>query len=180
MLEKVTGIYNVDELAKMLKLPPWEQIDEHNVDYICENGEVAYREALKHGKSEEEAEDERMKGQEAASDERYAKWYNGVTEAAEYLLRKHGLTLVPRHKNERRPYEYHIRAYNGWRLAAVKIVETINGVGMFEFGLPEELVRTGPYATMRQAVLQHVHWIKDYPAVYGTISADQVYEQSWR
>jgi len=175
-----TGYINVDTLAAMFKLPSWEGVDEYNVEYICEAGCYAYTEALKEGLSEEQAVEKREAAEAEAQGELFDKWHSSVMHAAEYLFNKHGLTLQPRRKGQKQPYEYKIVALKGWRVAAHKIAETINGVGYFHFSGVAELVSSGPYATERQAVLHHIHWIADYPAVYGSPSAERAYEQAWR
>jgi len=175
-----TGYININTLAAMFKLPSWDSVDESNVDYIYEAGHECYAYALRQGKTEKEAEEARDKAETEMMGELFDKWHDSVLRAAEYLFHKHGLTLKPRRKAEKYPYEYRIVAYNGWQIAAHKIVETINGVGYFYFNDVAELVSSGPYATKRQAALWHLAWVAEYPSVYGSPSAQRAYEQNWR
>lgn len=171
-----TGYINVDTLAAMFKLPSWDKTDECNIEYIWETGQYAYSEALKEGKSEAEAEESREEAERIESEDMFHKWHRAVTVAVGQMFEKHGLALKPRRKGEAYPFEYKIVALAGWKDAADKIIDTINGVGYFHFGTVRDFISSGPYRTARQAVLHHVGWIPDHAEVYGTSSARMIYE----
>jgi hypothetical protein len=180
--QDVSDKVDVNELAKMFDLPDYDKIDEQNVDYVWENGDYAYKEALGGGASEDEAEEARQKAEGEAQTEIYNKWHSGVIDAAEALFGEHGLTLVPikpKHRGSL-PYTYKVVPTTSWNDALKQIIETINGVGYFHFSNPKEFLDSGPYASARIGVLTHLHHIKDQPAVYGGTSAQSIFDRAWR
>jgi len=177
---KVSDKINMDGIAELFGLDTYEHLHERNIDYFGDAGYEARKYALSEGASEEEADEADMKAQEEADTEMFHQWHSAVMAAAESLFEKHGLTLVPAgKKGERYPYEYKVVPEESWEKALVPIIETVNGVGYFHFGSVKEFLRSGPY-TPREGVLTHMHWIKDYPAVYGDTSAQRIYERSFR
>jgi hypothetical protein len=172
-------VRNIDQLAKLFGLPDWDEVDERNVDYRFEAGSYAEREAREDGATEEEAEEAGLKAEQEAQDEVYRNWHSGVEAAAEDLFNAHGLALIGRGKAEPWYYEYKIAPERSWKDAAGKIMDTINGVGYFYFNSLREFLDSGPY-TARQAVLEHLGYISDYPEVYGSSSARSIYERAWR
>ena len=164
----------IEYLAKMFGLPAWDDVEEMNVEYFAE----AYRYGMQSG-----VEDDGLKAEQEAQDEIYRQWHTAVEYAATRLFEMHGLTLQPvaarRGPKTSTPYEYRVVPAKSWADAATKLIETINGVGYFEFGSLKEFLESGPY-TAREAVLSHLGWIKDYPRVYGSDSARSLYEHSWR
>lgn len=175
--DKTSDKTNIDQLAKMFGLPDWDKIDEMNSQHYWEMSRGA------------EDEDEQLKAEEEARDEVYGQWYDAVEHAASKLFEEHGLELQPagkwhpstyaKTKAERRPYDLKIVPSTSWNDAANKIRETVNGVGTFHFNNLKEFLDSGPYSA-RQAVLSHLGWIRDYPAVYGSSSAHQMYDHHWR
>jgi hypothetical protein len=164
--DKTSDKTTIAALAEELGLPAWDRIDDMNQEH--------YWEMAKGLEGEEAVEAER-----AAQDEVYAQWYDA--DAASKLFEEHGLELKPvgKYKASKRPYELKIVPKTSWNDAANKLRETINGVGSFHFNNLREYLDSGPY-TARQAVLSHLHWIKRYPDVYGSQSAQRMYEQHWR
>jgi hypothetical protein len=172
---------DIDVLAEMLGLPSWSTVEGMNEQYFAEAGSTAYRQALDEGESEEDAQEASFDAETEANTDLWKKWYDAVQRAADELFGQHNLELDPitgRRKNPR-PFEFRIvptsAGKNGWDVAANKIRETINGVGMFHFNNLREFLESGPY-TARQAVLTHLSYIKRYPDVYGTTSAHRLYE----
>lgn len=159
-------ILNIDELAEMFKLMPWDKIDEANLDYYWECAKGI------------EGEEEQNKAQDEARDELFYQWYDAVLHAAETLFDRHELRLVPRKKGER-SYEYIVLPKTTWRAAAEAIRETINGVGYFHFNSVKEFCLSIP-TNVRGVVIDHLHWLTRQPAVYGDTSAERLYEQHWR
>jgi hypothetical protein len=154
-------------------------VEEMNTDNIAESGTFAENEARKEGKSEDETLRLREKAESATQDELYHRWHTAVMTTVENLLEKHKLGLVPRNKRLAYPDTYHLRALSGWADAARELITTINGVGLFEFRSAKEMQAVGPYATMRQAVLHHIGWVPNYARVYGTSSAEHLYDLAW-
>lgn len=151
---------DVSQLAKLLDLPSWEDIDELHMDY--------YWECVDSDATEAEAQYQA----DAARDDTMRSWRHGVLGAAEQLLGEHGLELTGG------PWDYQLVPTVSWRDAANKIRQTVNGVGYFHFGTLAEFLESGPY-TAREAVLSHLGYVKRYPEVYGTSSARSLYEHSW-
>lgn len=119
-----------------------------------------------------------MEAQQAAEAEVYGKWHGAVMRVAEDLFERHGLELVGAHGDEDYPFEYRVTPSDSWPAAAEKIMQTINGVGMFQFDSLREFLRSGPW-TAREAVLLHLGTIKDYPEVYGSSSPQRQYEAAF-
>lgn len=173
---------NIDQLAAMFDLPPWDDIDELNRENIWIPGNQAYESAIEEGESEDVAEKARERAEERAGEEIYNTWYDAVERAAEELFGKHHLELVQtgRQGTPKRRYEFKIVPKVSWRDAAEKIRQTADGVGYAYVGNDvNEFLKLGPW-TPRQAVLEHLGVIADYPEVYGSHSARQIYEVAFR
>jgi hypothetical protein len=67
-----------------------------------------------------------------------------------------------------------------WHAAAKEIISTINGVGYFGFNSVKELIDSGPYGSVRGAVLNHLGWISSYPEVYEGHKAKRMVEMRMR
>lgn len=175
---KVKDTINIDELAEMFGIISWDKLDDMNFHYYWESSHYAESTAPP-GSTPGEIEELQHKAEDEAREELFEKWHGGVLRAAETLFDIHRLKLVPNKKGGKYPYEFRIKPEAGWQLAALEIIKTINGAGYFHFGSVPEFLRSGPY-TARKAVLSHLHWIKDWPAVYGERSAQQIYENYMR
>jgi hypothetical protein len=163
--KKPADVLTISELAKMFGLPEWDEVDEMNQDY--------YWELARGSEDETEAES-------AAQHEVYGQWYDAVEQVAAKLFGEHGLELGPRNtKDSDRPYELRVTPKTTWNEAATKIISTINGVGYFHFSSLKEFLDSGPY-TARQAVLEHLSYVRRAPEVYGDTSPRQLYERYFR
>jgi len=182
-MAKLSDVININVLAEELDLPDWDSVDEANRDYYDDAGRAAYDAFMEDAEyadeqaDESQAEEVWQNAEWEAQKEVFAQWHHAVLRAAEDLFEKHELELVPRGKDDL-PYEFKIKPLKSWKDAADQIRETINGVGYFHFYTLKEFLDSGPY-TPRQAVLGHLHYIKDYPEVYGTYSARSLYERRW-
>jgi hypothetical protein len=162
----------IDQLAKLLELPDWEKIDEMNQQHYWE---------MSRGAEDEEAQ---LEAERAEQDKVYRKWYDAVEHAAEKLFGEHGLELLAMKHTRKiqqnyRPHQLKIIPSKSWSDAADMIRETISGGGWpYDFNNLREFLDSGPY-TARQAVLSHLGHVRNYPAVYGGISARQMYENAW-
>lgn len=166
---------SVSDLAELLKLPAFDSIDGLNFDYYVEQGAWAYRYAIDKGASEDAAEAARDEAESEAHEEVFDKWEDGVMNAAETLFDAHGLKLV----QVKSTGKYRVLPVKSWREAADAIRETINGVGYFHFANVTEFARSIP-TSVRGVAISHLHWIADYPEVYGTDSARRIFDRAWR
>jgi len=174
--------FDTDELAKMFGLPEWESLRERNEEYIWSARAYAEKEAKKARRSESAVEKAGQKAGWDAENEVFRSWHNGVTTVAETYFGKHHLTLVPVSTRRRGalPYKYRVEATDGWRKALREIIETINGVGMFYFKDAADILRSGPYKSDRDAVVNHLHWIAHWPEVYGESSPERLFDRAFR
>lgn len=176
MPKTVSDNTTISALAEMFGLISADELDDLNLSYFDEVDTAAYRQAKAEGKRESGAEKAREKAREAARTELYRKWYNAVEYVATQLFEKHGLEIGPRKQSKNKwPYELKIFPTTSWAVAANKIRQTVNGVGDYHFASLKEFLASGPY-TERQAVLEHLGYIRRYPEVHGTSSARSMYE----
>ena len=162
----------IDQLAKLLGLPDWDSVDERNQHHYFEMSRGA------------EDEDAQIEAEQKAQEEVYRQWYDAVEHVAENLFGEHGLEFLAmkhtRKVNQNyRPHVLKIIPSKSWDIAADKLRETINGVGDLHFDSLSEFLKAEA-STARQAVLSHLGYIKRYPAVYGGLGANQMYDQAWR
>lgn len=148
-------------LAQMrVKVPSFEEYDDGTFSYV-------YGASIADGLDEDEATEKALDAESVVQDELYTKWRNSAENALEAVFDEHGLMLSFDHNKG----TVTISPRSTWRTSARHIVDTINGVGQFEFLDEDELCSSVP-CNMRQAVLSHVHWIRYWPAVYGGRSLD--------
>ena len=161
MKTAVPNKLHVLDIAKMFGLPEADDFEETNWYYLDQFDE-----------------DER----EEAQQNLYNSWHDGVMYAAEKLFGEHGLILVPtgRGSKKKRPYFYKVMPEKSWQHAAAKIVNTINGVGMFRFDSVRDFVYETSSKNVREAVLTHLRSIADWPDVYGGRSASSLFESQLR
>ena len=95
-----------------------------------------------------------------------ARYMDACIRVAQTILREHKLDLRETHTRERGTF-YRVVPLDKWSDALTEVVETINGVGYFHFSSSRELLRSGPYASPKQGVLSHLHWVKRHGEVYG-------------
>lgn len=94
------------------------------------------------------------------------RYMDACIQVARNILREHKLDLVESHSRERGTF-YRVVPLDKWSDALTEVVQTINGVGYFHFASSRELLRSGPYASPKQGVLSHLHWVKRHGEVYG-------------
>jgi hypothetical protein len=162
---------NMFILAMGLDIWTSEEMDENNFGSFYGSYDSAYKQAIDDGYTDEEAEE---KGREA-EDEEYSSLFKEYTASVErtirYLLNFHELDLVE-NKNK-----YYIEPHISWEKSAALVKETINGYGTFYFETVKEFKECGPYKNYCEAVIQHIHWLKYYPEVYGARGYQSVYER---
>lgn len=197
-LAPVTNRYTYAELASFLGVESpedhaegvWESVVGGDYSWTKEEAIRQLREAAAPGSeapTEEQVEekcqeitDEVIDGECDECDKRYR---GAIRTVAENLFSEHLLELTEVEEEGKESYfvvEPKKDSTTGWYRAASKIIDTINGVGMFEFRTVRELVESGPYPTIEQAVLQHAHWISSYPEVYEGTKAKFLVERRLR
>lgn len=162
-MEKLKDKINIDQLAKLIGLK--QTLDDFDEAFIENN----YCQCPEHLRDQYKCkcgfEDERTR--------LFNQYKNAIETVADNLLREHGLTIVSANKKNG-DWEKKIVPIEkmDWRYVCSKLVETINGYGMFEFRDAKELKESGPYVSYKQAALQHLHWIKEWSKIYGDLSAE--------
>jgi hypothetical protein len=169
----------IDQLAKMFNLPAYDDVVEHNWEIVADAGNGAYARALADGDTENQAEKAREKAEMAQGDEIYHQWYDAVEHTASAFFERHGLELAPVSSGGKRSNELRIIPKTAWIDAAARIRITAEGVGFAYVGNDvNEFLKMGPY-TPRQAVLEHIGVIADYPEVFGGSSAMSIYSRAF-
>lgn len=98
-------------------------------------------------------------GDEDAEAHAWNAYCSAVEKVATFLLEKHDIELEDRGRRG-----YGLRPVSTWRKALEKLRSTINGAGPFYFHSVEAL-REGE--SEMKAFLEHLHWVKQWPLVYG-------------
>jgi hypothetical protein len=174
-------VFELHELAKLFNLP-----DINDFEFDGEAWSQGYKEAIREGKSEDEAEEQARKWEESEQDEAFRHWKGAVEHVAEQLFEQHGMVLVeeqkqiPKAKGGGSYTLYRVAPEKSWDDAMAKILDTIHGVGMFEFASLKEFRESGPYRSSKEAVLKHLHWMKDRPEVYGTTRPQAMFDRQMR
>lgn len=125
--------------------------------------------------AEQAAETAREKAEGEASDELYRSYKNACDTALERYLEHFAMAFVDNGDGT-----IEITPTETWEKVAHEVVETINGVGYFYFSSVDEFVSTNSCQDAREAVESHLHWLKDYGAVYGDRSPVRIYEGAFR
>ena len=172
-------VLTVNEIAGLLGLYTFDALDDDSMDYRFEAGQHAYEEALRRGLDEDAAETARDYAEEEISRDLFSQWHGAVMQAAERLFDAHGLKLVPVHPRHLQCTQFKVLPTTTWKNAANEIRKTINGVGMFYFASVREFCNAMP-DTPRGTALTHLHWLVEYPRVYGTTTARSMYERAFR
>lgn len=59
---------------------------------------------------------------------------------------------------------------DNWEEAGKTLLESINGYGMFYYSNLDELIRMGPFDSVKSAVISHLHWHCERGDVFGESS----------
>jgi len=161
---KLPGEYEeaIDDLITYMGLDRLTKISDCDCWDYPEAYTYARDEAVKDGYTDEEAEE---KGREASDDARDQdiKEYKGKLLASiSHVLHYADLVLT-----EGKGSRYFIEPGASWTVSADKMAEVITGYGMFEYKSGRDLKDSGPYGTYCEAVIQHLHWLKHGPEIYG-------------
>lgn len=176
MAKKISDTFDIDDLAKTFGIPTAEKADDGAADYAWEAGDYAYKEALKEDATESEAEEAREKAEQDIHDRLGAVWRNSFEDALGRIFEEYADLNIEVLKSK--PWLYRVSPRTSWKKSAEKLIDVINGVGYFYFSSVKEFADSGPW-TVREAVLGHIHWLKDAPRVYGDVSAERRFERSF-
>jgi hypothetical protein len=178
----IKPIVTLDRLCKDMGVETLDDFYERVIDNDYTYSET-YKWAIGEGKSEEEAEEIARKAEEASLSEASDKYMDAVVSVARELYAEHELDLTEDPKN---CLQFHVsptkkdkRGRLDWRSSLECIRQTINGVGMFEFDSVDCLLESGPYTEL-SAAMQHLHWIIDWPRVYGNGTAKSMVQRRLR
>lgn len=139
-----------------------EEWDDNNVDSFWEIGDYARKKAIDEGYTDEEAETRGQDAEDEARNEAYTEYKDKVIESINCLLHYADLEL-----EEGKNGKYYIKPLKNWIESANKMAEVITGYGTFEYRSGKELKEVGPYKTYSKAVIEHLHWLKHGPEIYG-------------
>jgi hypothetical protein len=64
-----------------------------------------------------------------------------------------------------------------WNEALARVIESVNGSGMFHFESPEDIILSGPYDGAKGATLAHFHWHESRGSVYGEPGAKEIFNK---
>lgn len=161
-----------------------ERIWERAIDNLSGHERAEVRKSLELESNQEqditeEAIDERIqeldqKEIDSECSEDYDRYLAGVKTVAQNLFKEHCLVLTEVDQEAKQSVftvEAEKNSYIGWYRAVRKVIETINGYGMFRFDSVRSLLESGPYETIHESVRAHLHWIVKHPEVYGDVSA---------
>ena len=126
-------------------------------------------------------------------DDLYKAWRNAAENTFEKFFGYIGLDVIAeehrvwtwkdegkrRKFSKNRCYRLEPQAGKTWEKVAEALAELISGVGYFWFDNAKELKDSYPYRTYKEAVIGHLHWVKDYNRVYGEgRGPEQVYSDN--
>jgi uncharacterized protein YpuA (DUF1002 family) len=155
-------------LEMLLNIP--EYTDYPNDDLYT----VVYNEAKKQNKDEEESEKIAQEAETSYAEECYTKHNNAIQRVAE-----HYFSLIKLNLDFRSDGYVLIYEETTWEDSAKKILELINGYGQFYFSSLEDFLESGPF-TVKEAVLEHLSYLKFYGKIYGDASPEQMFERYYR
>ena len=144
---------------------------ESNVDYFGETYAQVYKEAKEEGKTDREAEKAAVRAEFALSFIAQSTYIGAAYSTIEKQAENHfDLNVEQKGSNK-----YTVSPRKDWKTSLKAIIETINGVGYFHFSSVREFLQSGPF-TEREAVLSHLHYLKDYGEVYGVFRLQREFE----
>lgn len=161
--------FDIDQIAEMIgAISVSKMMDRLDFsDAYC----YAYSQAIKDGKNDDEALLAGCEAESAEVDEYYERYSHALLRAADRLFGNHQLKISETEEG------YQVTPKTSWRNSLKAMIETINGVGYFHFSSVQNLLDSGPYSE-EEAVINHLHWISSYPAVYGDTTANREIERS--
>ena len=124
------------------------------------------------GYTDEEAEEKGHEAEGEAQDDDYKEYKGKVLRCLNYVLHYGDIELIEGKKGK-----YYLAPLTSWEHSAEKVAEVITGYGTFEYPSGKSLKDTGPYSTYSKAVIQHLHWLKHGPEIYGDGSYSNVMDR---
>ena len=171
--KKVSDIFDLEGLAQAFGLKAdLADFMEDNIDLVQTSAGWAYKEAIKEGKTERQAEKALEKAEKKTYDEMGKAYIAAIFDTIEKEAEKFHLTVI-----QQKPNRYKVVPTTDWKTSLKEIIDTINGVGMFEFNSIKEFLESGPY-TLREGVLTHLHYLEDYGRVYGGSTLQRQFEKN--
>lgn len=169
------GKENLDTLDMLIRvmsldIPTTQEVEESLLDYPSEVYDYTFKQAKEDGYTDEEAEEKAREAESEERDDEFKKYMQDIIRTINYLLNFHGIELEVIKKR------YYITS-KSWKETANKVASTITGYGMFEYNSGKELKEGLPCRTYCEAAIQHLHWLKYYPEVYGETSYRRIYER---
>ncbi len=140
------------------------------MDYPGETYSYAMKQAIEDGYTDDEAEEKAQEAEQEEQDDEFKKYMEAILRTINYLLHFHDIELETKNKR------YYLTV-KSWEEVSGRVAATITGYGMFEFNSGKELKDGLPCRTYCEATIQHLHWLKHYPEVYGDTSYRRVYER---
>ena len=172
--KRTSEIFDLHGLARAFGLDiDLDKFMDDSLHYIDEEGGYAYRAARKEGASEGKAEKAREKAEKMVHDNLELAYIWTVYETIE----KEAEDKFDLNVTQQNPNRYKVTPKTDWKTSLKKIIETINGIGMFHFSSVKEFLDSGPY-TPREGVLTHLHYLADYGSVYGEASLKHQFESN--
>lgn len=156
--------------AMCLDLQTTQEAEYSIMDYSGDTYSYVLKEAKEEGYTDEEAEEKAMLAEDQERSEEFEKYKDSLLNTTRYLLNFHDIELEVKTKR------YYLTS-KSWKETAEKVKETINGMGPFYYESVKEFKEVGPYKNYCEAAIQHLHWVKYYPEVYGCTSYRRVYER---
>jgi NDP-sugar pyrophosphorylase family protein len=147
-----------DEFCRVFQIPTPEEYTEANMDWVAEASWFPEEE-----EREPVSEDLWKKVDQA--------WDSAWGEVVKYMKEDCKLTIsVDADGNI-------VFDSEDWDETAKEMIESINGYGMFKFEDVEDLVASGPYASVKDAVILHLSWHKHRSAIFGQDGVKQIFEK---
>lgn len=158
---------SLEDFCNTIGVTSNDQFTESNMDYVLE------------------AEYEATKGLEPDSLE----WNTASSEACDLLWKNvdtvwfHAFDAIVKHMEEE--WKINVKHAGGivtleaddWDAALDVVIDSINGYGAFRYDSREELIQSGPYETVRDAVIRHMHWNVKRGEIYGEEGVIQVFRR---
>ena len=146
-LDRITGLVEMSGLC---------------ADTFFESYKYAYDQAIADGQTDDKAVEAGQEAEQEAQDEDYREYKKKVICALNRVLQYAELELVEGDKGR-----YYIAPAKDWHASADKMAEVISGYGTFDYKSGRELKDIGSYSTYSRAVIEHLHWLKHGPEIYG-------------
>jgi len=151
------------KMAKILRVPTPDEMDERFSEFENTNYGDAYHAALEEGFSVEEAEEKALLFEQKERDREIEKYSSRIVEVFETEALQLDLEVTPL---KTRPGEFRLSPRTSWLVSASKMRVAVNGITGFWFQNTREFLDSGPY-TACSAVQNHLGYIGELWDLYG-------------